>query len=181
MPRFYGKFVKIVPNNKWSDLLEKRLNVLIRGAARAWLREIILHVPIWTGMARGSIKFARGQGGFLSAYLNVAVPISGVRPFPRFYYHPGRKTRIPKVPISGAKFAKYSFAVTNKVFRFTFRSDVVHFILNEFYGSDSTGAPWHALEKAQAAFQQYIKDNFRDVVGKQVGSFASYVSVPFGT
>src|SRR5688572_20554130 len=56
---------------------------VVRAAAREWLRAVYVRIPVWTGMARGAIKFAKGRTGessgqFLSIYLRVAVPIEPI-------------------------------------------------------------------------------------------------------
>jgi hypothetical protein len=178
MPRITGKIFKIVPDGNYNKRLDDSFNILIRGAARAWLRAIITKIPIWTGFALGSVKFARGKNGFLAQYLNVAIPISTPQKYPKFYYHPSRVNRIRKIPENASKFGQYNFSAQRKIFQFFFRSDVVHFIINDFYGSRVTG-PWHSMEFAQLAFEEYIKRNFARVIN-QAGSFTTFVEVPLG-
>lgn len=179
MPRIYGKFSKIKMDGQWTQRVNDGLQIMMRQAARAWLRAIILYVPVWTGFAKGSIKFASGPQGFLGAALNVAIPINPSHTRPKWYYHPGRKTRVRKIPQNGGRFSRYNFSVARKVYYFSFRSDVAHFIINDFYGSHATGAAWGASEKGKRAFEEYIVLNFNRVM-TDVGSFLLTVDVPFG-
>lgn len=127
---------------------------LIRVAAREWLRAMIVRVPVWSGMARGSIKFASGPNGNLSRFLNVAIPIVP---------HPGARTKYKNAE-AGAKYGHWNITSGNHNYRFFFRSDVLHYIHNEFFARTDPGAggqqivaPWHSLEVGAEAFNAAIE------------------------
>lgn len=131
------------------------LQTIMRGGAREWLRATFIHVPVWTGMARGSLKFAQGYGGVLSRVLNVAIPIT---PHAR-----ARKTW-RKSPEAGGNLSQFAFVHTDKINRFRFKTDTFHYWHNEFFARTDPGAsgqqiiaPWHSFEYGKAAFRRYLK------------------------
>ncbi len=75
-----GFFTKLTLDpGRYTKTLDKSMNVQLRQAARAWLRAVILKVPVWTGMSRGSLRP-------LGAFLRVAVPISPVASRKKVFY-----------------------------------------------------------------------------------------------
>lgn len=147
-------------SGKFGKTLDEQLQVLVRNAARAWLRALIIRVAVYTGFALGSVKFARGRGGELASFLNVSVPINPKHDRPKWYYPPGGG-RVPKTPDQGGRFAQFSFPVSQHRYRFRFRDDVVHFKLNEFFSSVSPTSPWHAVKAAREAFKEHIRENVK--------------------
>ncbi len=174
MPRFYGRLVHFRLNQaKYNKTLDQAATRLVRQAARAWLRAMILQVPVWSGMARGSIKFASGPGGVLSRYLNVEVPIN-----------PIKATR-KKNQLTGAPYGRYNFITSRHTYRFKFRSDVPHFILNEFFARTDAGAggqqiiaPWNSLEAGAAAFRATIRAGIPKLPNP--GKAIERTIIPFG-
>lgn len=132
----------------------------MRQAAAAWLRAVIVRVPIWTGFARGSLKFADGPRGNLSRFLNVAVPTGPSKPYPKWYYHPGRQ-RIRKIPENAGRFAHYTFSTTRRVYTFTYTTTVIHFILEEFFGVVS--GPWEAGEAGREAWAEFMETHVQSL------------------
>lgn len=184
MPKITGQFYKLkLPKGDVNKSFDEAAQRLIRQAARAWIREVILHVPVWSGMALGSIKFAKGTNGFLARYLNVQVPISPKSTRKMWYYHvvDGERVgkRIRKTPMNGGRFARYTFTGARKQYRFFFRSDVIHYIINEFYRDVSPESPWNSMEKAGDAFKIYIANNYKRLLPK-VSDYVVAVKVPFG-
>lgn len=176
MPRFQGHLQHIfVDGKKFTKTFDDAAKVLIRQAAREWLRAAVLNVPVWTGMARGSLAFARGPGGNLSRFLNVAVPINPVSATPRWY-----SQRIPKTPESGGRFAIYNFTSGNSRYGFTFRSDVIHFIINEFFTIRpvSRTSPWKSMEAGAEAFRTYMKNHVGNL--PRIESSMIRIQIPFG-
>lgn len=152
MPRYYGRFFGIRVRGSYTKKLDSALQALNRNAARAWVKAVILRVPVWTGMALGSVKFAQGSNGVLSRYLNVSIPINP------------REHRKGKSPERGGTWAFYRFTASRHIYRFTFRSDLVYYIHNEFFARTDPGAsgqqiiaPWHSLEAGEAAYRQAIR------------------------
>lgn len=154
----YELYALKIDNERWTKAIDSALQTLIRQAARSWLRAMIIHVPVWTGFARGSIKFARGTNGNLGQFLNVAIPISPIAISPKTYKH-GDGRVVPKTPSRGGVFGNYTFTASQHRYRFNFRTDVVYFLINEFFGSKSSPLAWHSFESGRKAFEQYIRDN----------------------
>lgn len=151
-----------VNKGKFTKAFEAKAESLMKKAAAAWLRAVIIAVPIWTGFARGSLKFADGPRGNLSRFLQVAVPTSSRRKFPKWYYHPGRK-RIRKIPENAGRFAHYTFSTTRHVYTFTYTSTVIHFLIEDFFGRVSPSAPWHSGEAGRAAWLAYFEQHINEL------------------
>lgn len=171
MPKFFGSLHGLRLKGNPKKTMDAALKILIREAAREWLRAVVLQVPVWSGQALGSIKFARGTNGNLSRYLNVSIPIVPVkaRPNKNQYSNPG----------------KYNFPTAQNRYRFSFRSDVIYYIHNEFFprtdpgaGGQQIEAPWHSLEAGKEAFQAVIAAAKKKLPRLQK-AIESY-SIPFG-
>lgn len=138
-------------NGRFTQQLDEGIKKLMRAAAREWLREIILHVRVWSGESLGSIKFADGPNGNLGRFLNVSIPmidpIRGNSP----YEIKG------KGPTTGH--GEYNFSSARHVYTFFFRSDVVQYTVNEFFKNVSSTSPWQSLNQAQIAFESFIANN----------------------
>lgn len=155
MPRFKGRLQGLQVDGRFTKQLERQCEALVKAAAREWLRAMIVRVPIWTGMAAGSVKFARGPNGNLSAFLNFDFDIIP---------HPRARTSPQKNQLRGGAQGHYNFTTSNHVFRFSFRSDVVHYMHNEFFVRSDRGAsgqqieaPWHSFAAGRVAFQAHIQ------------------------
>lgn len=156
------KFLK----GKWSKATDEKLQTLLHEAAKEWLRAVLTTIPIWRGFARGAVKFAKGPNGDLAGYLRVAIPISVTQNSPKRYYHSdGRK--VPKVPERAGVFSQYSFSNTQHRYRFTFKTDVVYFALNDFYERwQHPTTPWNFHLTAQARFVNYLEANIKKSIPK---------------
>lgn len=141
---------------RFTKEFEQRAESLMRQAAAEWLRAVILEVPVWTGFAKGSLKFADGPKGNLSRFLRVAVPITGRKSTPRWYYHPGRR-KVAKTPENGGRFANYTFTTTRRVYTFTYTSSVIHYLVEEYFGRIS--GPWNSREAGERAWLAYFNAN----------------------
>jgi hypothetical protein len=132
-----------------------------RQAARAWLRAVLIKVPVWTGEAKGSLRP-------LGQFLKVAVPIG-----------PISTTREAKRAISeghtvAAGEGQGHFQFKNedgKRFVFIFKTDVVHYLINEFYNVKPPinliqPVPWFSLRAGKAAYKQYLNDNLKQKIPK---------------
>ncbi len=155
----------------YKKTLDEAIRRLIRQAAREWLRAMIVRIPVWTGQALGSVKFARGTNGNLSRYLNVAIPIVP------------RENRRGKGPTTMP--GRYSFTVQNHVYKFYFRSDVVYFLWNDFFIRTDRGAsgqqiqaPWLSMEAGAAAFRATIEDGKKKL--PRIQDAMSKTVIPFG-
>ena len=153
MVRFTGQLHGLkFSQNKHGKTMDQAIQRLIRQAAREWVRAVILRVPVWTGQAMGSIKFASGPGGNLGRFLNVAIPIVP------------KETRKGKNAGTGAAYGHYNFTTGNHVYRFRFRSTLIYFIHNEFFARTDWGAsgqqiqaPWRSMQAGAEAFLAEIR------------------------
>jgi hypothetical protein len=151
MPRLYARLQGFkLEQGKFTKALDTACQRLVREAAREGLRALVLRVPVWSGMALGSIKHARGPGGSLSSFLRVSIPINPVE----------TKRRKHERSQPGT----FNFTTSNHVYRFRVRSDVFHYILHEFnprpsYIHQQIKAPWKSFSAMQNAFVGHIRRN----------------------
>lgn len=145
-----GKFVKT---------FDEDMKVQIRQAARAWLRDIIEHIPVYSGMSIASLLP-------LGGYLHVAIPIN-VNPSSLTHRYGNEPHGIAAGQLAGG----YAFLDDNFKYTFQFSTDVPQFIINDI----STGlgsppllnpTPWNATEQAGFAFQNYLNENLKERVPK---------------
>jgi len=127
---------------RYTKTLDQTMDVQMRQAARAWLRAVILKVPVWTGMSRGSFKP-------LGAFLRVAIPISPVA------------TRSGMGPDAGASLSSFSFGKEGTKYIFEFEDNVPHYAINEFYNVRPpinliTPGPYGSFKAGQDAWDQYV-------------------------
>lgn len=159
MPRFNVRLSGLKMDRKgFTKAFDTKVTALMKGAARAWLKAVFLQVPVWTGFARGSLKFADGPNGNLSRFLNVAIPTNANHAYPKWYYHPGRG-RVLKTPENAGRFAHYTFTQTRHVYTFTYSSSVVHFLIEDFFGRMSPTAPWLSGVAGKLAWDNYFEVN----------------------
>lgn len=123
--------------------VDKRLSALLQAGVREFVEGLLEKVPVWSGMARGSIQplgrlvdkaiFARAKPGVTSREAR------------------GRalgRARLDQRPFHYA---------------FFFSSDVPHYIFNEFHDARALGVklihptPWHSLERGRARFIQLVR------------------------
>lgn len=148
MPLIRGQFINLKYDiDRHRKVLDQDLQVQMRQAARAWLRETILHVPIWTGMAMGSLKP-------LGRFLRVKIEIE---PNPR------AKPRRDKNQAAGEARQSFSFDSNGYNYAFRWTTDVLHYQLNEFHQSGlnahlAATTPWHSTQYGNKAWDDYIRD-----------------------
>lgn len=180
MPRAYVRIKQIkFDAPKFGKTLEQKMERFHRNAAREWVRAVVKSIPVWSGFALGSVKFAEGMGGNLSRYLNIAIPITPVPKAPRWYYHDWKDKRIQKIAINAGRFASFNFSSTNHVFRFRFRSDVIHLIINDNYSSFSPTSPWFAMERANRAYKNFVNKHIQEVF-PSLKQFVTVTETVFG-
>lgn len=130
---------------KWNKTLEDAIEVQMRQAARAWLREILPRIPVWAGTSRG--VFLR-----VGYYLHVAVPINPV-------------VNIKGLgPAWGLAHSDFEFKKVANSYRFTFSHGVDHLSLNDQYNMRppfnlKTPGPYKAFEAGERAFLEYLQKN----------------------
>lgn len=159
MPRTYAKLIGIKLKGDWNKTIDKRLNIVLRQGARAQILEQYKHVPVWRGMSRGSIKFARGFGGALGEYLNAHIPIEP---------HPSARGRSRRNPEAGGRKGKYNFTSSRHVYQFTLRSDVLHYEHHEFFErppgvNQQIVAPWDSTKFGKAAFEREVESRLAKI------------------
>lgn len=167
---FYGHFTKLQFDKvKFGATAAKKAEVLNRNAAREWLRAVYIKVPVWTGMARGGLKYAKGRSGAsagqtLSAYLRVAIPIGPERTWD------GRELerRPDKTPEKGGAQSQYTLTEANGKYGFSFSTEIVHFIVNDIYPGlpPSYSRPWQAIQAGNDAYSDFVKNNIHEVFPK---------------
>lgn len=160
----------------WTKKLEQQGFALMKEGMREWVRAVIVHVPVWSGMARGSVKLAKGRAGpgtglFLHQFLRVVIPINPV----------ADSWRRSKNPEAGGRQARWTLTHSKGQFRFTYNNDVVHYIINEFYDGPppSFTRPWHSFEAGRAAFETYLNAN-KDKLYPKVSDFTVKTNVRLG-
>jgi hypothetical protein len=118
----------------------------MHNAAREWLLTVYPLVPVWTGMARGSLIS-------LGEFLHVPIPIvkaeSAQKSFPYRGYWDG-------VPLG-----HFEFKFTATQFRFHYSTDVEHFADNEQFTAPAfyhliEPTPWHSFQAGHDAFVAYV-------------------------
>ncbi len=140
----------------FTKTFNEALDTQLRQAARAWLKEVIIHVPIWLGTSRGSL-IPLGQ------FLRVAIPIT---PNPKA--HP----RAGLGPTAGTAQGFFEFKHLEKGVTFTFRTEVFHFIQNELYPHDPEvfhlieQTPWKSFRYGRQAFDKYLQENLKNKIPK---------------
>jgi len=136
------KLIKI-DRRGYTEALGKAVDVQIRQAARAWLREVMIHIPVYSGMAKGSLLP-------LGRFLNVAIPIQ-----------PVAKRKYGDVA-AGDALGSFKFERDdNFVWTFSFSTEVPHFLINEFnvgLGSPPLRhpTPWNSFAAGKVAWTQYL-------------------------
>lgn len=153
MPRINARFTAIRVSKSFTKELDEQLQIKVRKAARAWIAAVILQVPAWSGMTKGSIKFAQGPNGSLAAFLRVAVPITPVK----------GGERKDKNAAAGGPFGHYQFVAESPVYLFKFRSDVPHYLHHEFFArpagvQQQIIAPWKSFRAGAAAFRETMHE-----------------------
>jgi hypothetical protein len=146
---------------RYTKTLDANMEIQTRQAARAWLRAVIEKVPVWTGMARGSLK---PIGGFLK----IAIPISPVA------------VRKGMGPAAGASRSTFFFGKSGTKYQFRFNENVLHYAINEFFDVNppihlTHPGEWHSFEAGAKAWQDYIENvlpgrlpKFEDIIVKKV-------------
>jgi hypothetical protein len=145
MLRIKARFAKLsLATNKYTATLDRNIQVQLRQGARAWLKAVILKVPIWTGTSMGSLQP-------LGAYLRVAVPNN---------YKVVRSGYGPSV---GKASQEFKFERNGNVWSFSFTEEVPHYLVNEYYNVNASGhfhlitpGPYHSFAAGENAFIGYI-------------------------
>lgn len=151
MIKFTGRFYRMnFDETGYKKTYDEAMKVQLRQAARAWLRAVVPKVPVYTGMARGSLVP-------LGRLLRVAIPIS---------INPKAKRRITAKYSREAGEALGAFNFEdgkNGVYTFTVDTQVLHFYLNDTFDIKAKipqlihDTPWDAFKSGEAAFRTYVE------------------------
>ena len=150
MLQFGGQFNTLkVPEQRITRTLDRVLSQVIREAARKWLRTMITHVPVETGMARGALQP-------LGRLLRVAVPI---RPRRKPYFSKLEGT--VSEPSAGADKSEFEIIddrnrLTDMLYSFTWTTNVLHYYLRQFYNGSALAGE-DAIREAEKAFFDHIE------------------------
>lgn len=144
MPIVHGQFINLKYDiNKHRKVLDEDLQIQMRQAARAWLRATFTHVPMWTGMARSSLKP-------LGRYLRVAIPIE---PNPKARPSPSKNIAL------GERQQEFEFDANGYNYGFYWSTHVLHYQHNEFHPSNIpllNPTPWESTLYGQNAWDNYV-------------------------
>ena len=141
MPRIIAQFTNLkydIEGHK--KKVHEALQVQMRQAAREWLRAAIPLVPVYSGMARASLRpRARGTPGG------------------RADRSPG-PAHGPPQPRPRREQQRFSFTDDGVRYYFQWTTDVLHYQLNEYYTSRlklTHPTPWESTEAGNVAFRKY--------------------------
>jgi hypothetical protein len=144
--------------NKLVKDIEDMLQRESRNAARAWLKAVLVKVPVWTGEARGSLRP-------LGAFLRVAVPIS-----PSSSKWAQRAMLEGHTAEAGAAQGSFEFKTETKLrIVFEARTEVIHYLINEFHNVNPPihliePAPWLSHVAGKKAYLEYLEENLKNKI-----------------
>lgn len=136
-----------IDHDKALKKVQTILGQVFRQAARAWLRYIIVNVPVQTGMAKGALAP-------LGRFLRVAVPISPTR---KPYKHK-LEGGVLATPQAGADKSEFDFAYDGLTAEFTWSTDVLHYWLSKYYSGKAIPGD-QLLQLSDIVFEMYVTDN----------------------
>ena len=143
----------------WTKTLDKEMGVILRGAVKVWLRTVLRTVsgaphtvgdsfPIQTGRAKASLRP-------IARMVRVAIPIRPAK---------GR----PDLTSRGESSSQFSIlddktAPKTYEYRFSWGTDLEHFIWNEFNYSSRviSKTPWKVTVAANLAARLYIRQDVK--------------------
>jgi hypothetical protein len=161
MPLKLGFKIK-VPTVKGSATrsLEQVSEVVLRQAARSWLRAMVKAVPVWEGTARGTLKP-------LGRFLRVAVPISPVAdPRKRRATIGGKLFNLG--PVAGEAYSEYELIEEFPKYILKFTEKLPYVVWNSFGQPlpQVKSAPWFAFDKAGEAAKATVREELRKRIGQ---------------
>ncbi len=129
----------------YTDTLRKNLQRQLRQAARDFIMEAIVRVPVDSGQARGTFLP-------LAKFLNTSVPISGNTPLPN---------KNPDTGSYGDRQLLFEFISYKQGEGFKLNIQLFYFWFNDFFShAYPLGAPtpWGSIEAGWDAFTKYLAD-----------------------
>jgi hypothetical protein len=145
MFRAGGHLVKIrLSPLKFNKTLDDAMQLALRQAIRSWMRAVLQNVPVYSGMARGSLRAVKSIPGLG----NIAVPIRPTQ---------NALERVGDRRAEGLALGKASLTANNFRYTFSFESGVPHYRLNEFLNMNRfirlrSQTPWGSLEFGASVF-----------------------------
>lgn len=152
MFKFTGRFHNFkIDVKRWSAACDEKMMELLKEAMREYLTAAILKVPVFTGMARGSLRP-------IGRFVNMEIPIS---PDPRASEYP-EKT-IWKGEERGQNF---SFVMNNGRVIVHWSTEVEHFITNEFNNMEGKfplrhPTPWESRVAGREAYRTFLREELQ--------------------
>jgi hypothetical protein len=145
-------------DKKFRRELESQITQVLQEAVYMWIQAVVPNVPVYTGMARASLKPLAAW--LLSKGFDADVPINPKR------NDNWARSRLAEGPSFG-KGSKFLTVRSNQYGAFQYVFDwytlVPHWL---FLETDShpnvASAPWHALDAGFVAMDNYIDTNLRD-------------------
>jgi len=138
--RFTGQLVQLkLDQVLFANQLKSHLRDLIEEGARVWLTAVLGRVPLWSGMARGSLLE-------LSRLVNGTIILTPLR----------AKSRIPQGEVLGTATPNYD----NTKVEIEIETNVPHYNLQEYTKPAKGGsptAPWHSVEAGKIAFNEFSR------------------------
>lgn len=140
--RFTGHFTGAkLDLGVYKQHLREHMEIQLRRVAKIWLSAVTGRVPVWSGMARGSLLvLAEMIGGRI-----VIAPVSGVA------------SRIPQGRALGTAEEKLG----PNDFTIEISTSVPHYVVQEYKNVNvSRSAPWLSFEAGAVAYNQAVKTAF---------------------
>jgi len=131
--RFRGLFLDL---DKYKAKLEASLERDLHTALEIWLDVVTNAVPVWSGMAQGSL-LRLTKAGDAKIFIG---PLKA-------------KSRIPK----GEALGTGEFIVALPEFRFKFSTSVPHYVQGETEEGVGKSSPWQSLPAGAEAFRAFAK------------------------
>jgi hypothetical protein len=139
--------------------LDRKIKEQMQEAAKEWVLGVASQVPIYSGMAIGSLLP-------LARFLKVNIPVNPVAP-----------SRVDE----GAALGFFSFDSANMEYTFSFTTDVAHYVFNEVNSNARLKnlkhpTPWRSFDAGREAWNNYINTEFfRNV--PNVSEFVKLVNI----
>lgn len=135
--KFTGQFLGAkIDIDKYQQQLQEAMIDALEEGARIWLQAVVGRVPLWSGMARGSL-------------IELRELVSG-----KIAFSPLKaKSRVPAGRSLGTAEPNYE---QDKV-TITITTDVPHYTEQEYRSGVSPTAPWHSLMAGATAFKSYAE------------------------
>jgi hypothetical protein len=159
MIKFKSGLKGIRVNTKgYTKALDAQMKLQMHEAARAWLVGTASQVPVWSGMAKGSLLP-------LARFLKVNFPIN-----------PITTSRID----AGASLGWFYFNTANFEYTFSFTTEVPNYLINEFNANALPSlrhpTPWLSMQAGADAWNNYMDTNLFNKV-PQITRYVSFVDI----